>query len=119
MRTAGRALPPMVTWPTPLICESFCATIESATSYMRLRGNTSDRRATIMIGESAGLIFLYVGRLGRFVGNCPDDALMAACTSRAAASMFRLRSNCSVTDVDPARLLDVISVTPAILPNWH
>ena len=119
MRTAGRALPPICTWPTPLICESFCPMIESDTSYSSLCGSTLERTARTRIGESAGLIFLYVGRLGKFAGSCPDDALMAACTSRAAASILRFRSNCSVTEVDPARLLEVISVTPAIFPNWR
>src|SRR5579863_2391588 len=42
---------------------------------------------------------------------------MAACTSRAAPSMLRLKSNCSVTDVVPRLLDDVISVMPAIRPN--
>src|SRR5436309_14903887 len=44
---------------------------------------------------------------------------MAACTSRAAASIFRLRSNCKVIDVEPRELVEVISVTPAIRPNWR
>src|SRR5690349_13349941 len=44
---------------------------------------------------------------------------MAACTSRAAASMLRLRSNCSVIDVPPSELLELISVTPAMRPNWR
>src|SRR5579872_5104736 len=72
-----------------------------------------------MIAESAGLIFRYVGRLGRFVGSCPEAALMAACTSRAAALIFRLRSNWRVIWVSLAALVDVISVTPAIRPNWR
>src|SRR3989442_1287598 len=42
---------------------------------------------------------------------------MAACTSRAAASMFRFKSNCSVMLVDPSVLDDVISVTAAMRPN--
>src|SRR5215510_12395813 len=42
---------------------------------------------------------------------------MAACTSRAAASMLRFRSNCRTTVVAPSRLVDVISVTPAMRPN--
>src|SRR5271157_5721162 len=42
---------------------------------------------------------------------------MAAWVSRAAASMFRFKSNCRVT-LDPPRLLDeVISVTAAMRPN--
>src|SRR5262245_25031114 len=44
---------------------------------------------------------------------------MADCTSRPAASMSRLRSNCKVMDVEPKELLDVISVTPAMRPNWR
>src|SRR5579872_3893676 len=44
---------------------------------------------------------------------------MAACTSRAAASMSRFKSNCSVMLVDPSALDEVISVTSAIRPNWR
>src|SRR5208282_1593435 len=44
---------------------------------------------------------------------------MAACTSRAAASMSRSKSNCNVMLVDPRELDEVISVTAAILPNWR
>ena len=42
---------------------------------------------------------------------------MAACTSRAAASILRFRSNCSVMLVAPSVLDDVISVTEAMCPN--
>ena len=42
---------------------------------------------------------------------------MAACTSRAAASMLRFRSNCSVMPVEPSVELEVISVTEAMRPN--
>src|ERR1022692_5288767 len=44
---------------------------------------------------------------------------MAACTSRAAASMLRFRSNCKVMLQDPSVLDDVISVTAAMRPNWR
>src|SRR5271165_4849279 len=44
---------------------------------------------------------------------------MAAWTSRAAPSMLRLKSNCMVMLVVPRLLDDVISVMPAILPNWR
>ena len=44
-------------------------------------------------------------------------ALIAACTSLAAPSMSRLRSNCSVIRVEPSELEDVISVIPAIRPS--
>src|SRR5580692_4629763 len=42
---------------------------------------------------------------------------MPASTSRAAASIFRLRSNCRVTLVLPNELDEVISVMPAMWPN--
>ena len=44
---------------------------------------------------------------------------MAACTSRAAASILRFRSNCSVILVAPRELDEVISVTAAMRPNWR
>src|SRR5271170_1193422 len=44
---------------------------------------------------------------------------MAACTSRAAPSILRFRSNCSVMLVVPKLLDEVISLTPAIRPNWR
>ena len=44
---------------------------------------------------------------------------MAACTSRAAPSMLRLRSNCRVTLVLPSELEEVISVMPAMWLNWR
>ena len=42
---------------------------------------------------------------------------MAACTSRAAASMFRFRSNCSATPVLPNWLEEVIWLIAAMRPN--
>ena len=44
---------------------------------------------------------------------------MAACTSRAAALMSRLMSNCSVTLAEPRLLDEVIWFTPAMRPNWR
>src|SRR5690242_4556099 len=103
--------------PTPLTCDSFCANTEEAMSYSCGLGTTSDSSVINRIGWSAGLVFRYRGREGRFAGRKPAEALMAACTSRAAPLMSRFRSNCSVTWADPTELLDVISVTPAIRVN--
>src|SRR5580704_4184669 len=44
---------------------------------------------------------------------------MEACTSRAAPLISRFKSNWSVMLVDPRLLEEVISVTPAIRPNWR
>jgi hypothetical protein len=50
-------------------------------------------------------------------GKSARAALMAACTSRAAPSTSRDRSNCSVMLAEPTPDCDVISVTPAIVPS--
>jgi hypothetical protein len=51
------------------------------------------------------------------LGSKLREALMAACTSRAAPLMSRLSSNCRIRVVDPWLLVDVISVIPAICPR--
>ncbi len=51
------------------------------------------------------------------VGSRASAALSEACTSRAAPSMSRFRSNCSVMRVFPSELEEVISVTPAMRPS--
>ena len=94
--------------------------MESATSNMRSLSCVFDVIAKIMIGE--------IGRdspssnpdlLGKSCGSCPRAALIAACTSRPAASILRFRSNCSVMEVLLNWLLEVISETLAIRPNWR
>ena len=42
---------------------------------------------------------------------------MAACTSRAAPSILRFRSNCNTMRVLPSVELEVISLTPAMAPS--
>src|ERR1700686_4002887 len=80
---------------------------------------TFELMARIRIGAWAGFTFRQFGFEGRLVGSCPRAALMAACTSRAAASMSRSSSNWRVTLVDPEEEFEVICVTPAIRPNWR
>jgi hypothetical protein len=70
-----------------------------------------------MIGASVGFTFRKLGRDGMFAGSSPPAALMAACTSRAAAFTSRSSSNCSVMLVEPRALTDVISLTPAMRPK--
>src|SRR4051794_10934100 len=72
-----------------------------------------------MIGASDGFDLWNRGLLGRLAGSWPRAALIAACTSRDAASMSRLRSNCKVMLVEPSELDEVISVIPAMRPNWR
>src|ERR1700690_239850 len=86
-------------------------------SYNCGRGTTSDSSVKSSIGWSAGLIFRYLGNEGRLAGRNPADELIAACTSRAAALISRLRSNCRMTTADPTELREVISLTPAMRVN--
>src|SRR4029077_4395992 len=70
-----------------------------------------------MIGVAAGLDLRNDGRDGRSAGRSVCAALMAACTSRAAPSMLRLRSNCTEMRVEPSELREVSSVTPGVSPS--
>ncbi len=51
------------------------------------------------------------------VGNSPEAREIAAWTSCAAASIGRLRANCSVMLVDPRELEDDMLSMPAMLEN--
>ena len=91
--------------------------IVDAASYICPCVIVAEVSAKIMIGASAGLTFRYVGLLGSPDGSRLRAALIAACTSRAAPSMSRLKSNCSVMRVEPSELDEVISVTPLMRPS--
>src|SRR5580704_19202679 len=69
------------------------------------------------MGESAGLTFLYVGGVGRFFGSWPPAASMPVCTSCAAASILRFKSNCRVILVLPSAFVEVICDRPEICAN--
>ena len=57
------------------------------------------------------------GGAGMPAGSSGMTAAIAVCTSTAALSMSRLKSNCSVTFELPVELDDVISSSPAIVVN--
>ncbi len=106
-----------MTSPTPATCASFCASTVDALSYSAEDGRRGEDRASAMMGACDGFTFTNVGLPVMPEGSCPRTALMAACTSRAASSMSRLRSNCRVTLVLPWLLLERMLVTPAMLPS--
>ena len=116
-RTAGRAPPHTKICPTPGTWDSFWPMTDEAMSYIFSRGTILEVMERMRIGASAGFTLRYEGLFGRLEGRLPRAALMAAWTSRAAASIFRLRSNCRVMLVEPSVLEEVISVTPAMRPN--
>ena len=69
------------------------------------------------MGCSAGLTFEYEGGEGMLVGRLPWAREIAACTSCAAASMSRLKSNCRVIELLPSELEDDMLLIPAIVAN--
>src|ERR1700744_2269630 len=71
----------------------------------------------MMQGASDGFGLREVGVGLGGAGRSARAALTAACTSRAAPSMSRFRSNCRLTRVEPVPLLEVISLTPGIVPR--
>src|ERR1051326_7881078 len=70
-----------------------------------------------MIGWSAGLTLRKVGGEGMFGGSCPSAWVIIDCTSWAAASIFRLRSNCRLICVLPWVLVDDMESSPAMVEN--
>src|SRR6185369_6546489 len=71
-----------------------------------LSGIVSDVIASTSTELSAGFTLRMNGGLGRLFGSWPPAALIAACTSCAAASMLRSSSNCNVIWVPPRLLFE-------------
>ena len=84
---------------------------------MALGGMVFDVSARMRIGAADGLDLRKVGTSGRSAGRSAAAALIAACTSWAAPSMSRVRSNWMEMRVEPSELTEVSSVTPAISPS--
>ena len=107
MRTAGRAPPPTLHLAHALHLRQLLRDDRIGHVVQPAQGQNVDSSAKLHDRRIGGIDFSVssagVGRFGRAIG--PTRALMAACTSRAAASMLRSRSNCSVmTGVpEPAR----------------
>ena len=117
IRTAGWSAPLTVTSPTPGTCEMRCAITVSATSYIALVVSVFDVSASTNTGAAEGLALRNRGSDGRSLGRSASDALIAACTSRAARSMSRPIENCSWMLVLPSELVEVIWSMPAIWPS--
>src|SRR5262245_64008010 len=81
-------------------------------------GTVVDVMTRYKIGWSAGFTLVKVGGVGMPCGSSRAACVIAACTSTAAPSRLRLRSNSSVICVEPSELTDVIDSSPAIIENW-
>ena len=71
--------------------------------------------ARMRIGEAAGFDFRKLGSVGMSAGMSAAAALMAACTSWAAPTMSRVRSNWMAMREEPCELVEVSSLTPGNL----
>jgi hypothetical protein len=109
--------PKTLTCATPLICEICWPITVSAYSLTNESGKVSDSSERNSTGASAGFTLRKLGgtviSVGRF--RCATES--ADCTSSAAASMSRLRSNWIVIWVEPVVLVEVIEVMPAIVAS--
>src|SRR5205814_10419468 len=69
------------------------------------------------MGNSAGLTFRKLGGMVISTGSRRAATVRAVCTSSAAPSMARLRSNWTVIEDNPCEEVDVIAVMPAIVAS--
>src|SRR5205814_5880320 len=80
-------------------------------------GNVSDCSTRYSTGWSVGFCFCSDGGAGMPGGRARVVLAMTAWTSCAAASMLRLKSNCSAMLVFPSELFELIAVNPAMVEN--
>ena len=118
MRTDGFCWPPTLIWATPRNLADVL--------HQHVFGVVVDRGQRQAVGVNAqgpesasrpGSLCDSCGGDGRFFGNWPPAALIAAWMSPAAPSMLRPRSNCTVIELVPRTLDDVSCVTPGIRAN--
>ena len=116
-RTAYFCAPITCTCATPLIMEMRWPRVRSAYSFTSHMGAVSELSTMNMMGESAGLDLRKEGGDGMPGGSSGMAAEIAVCTSTAAPSILRSRSNWMVIDVEPREEVDVIESTPAMVVN--
>jgi hypothetical protein len=115
IRTAYFWLPNTETWATPGSVESSGRIVDCA------KASTSDSLACFevsarnRIGWSAGFTLRNDGGAVMSSGKARCALEIADCTSSAAPSMSRLRSNCRTIDVLPSDDVDDIDVTSAMV----
>ena len=107
----------MKTCATPGSVDTRCPILISTYSFMTGSGRVADRRVKSKTGGSLGFALRYTGGVVISAGNLREALAIAAWMSWAAASIFRLRLNCTVIRPTPSPLTEVIESTPAIAAN--
>src|SRR6201991_4041301 len=82
-------------------------------------GNVAEPSETNSTGKSAGFTLRKLGGIVISIGNRLCAIVSAVCTSSAAASMLRLRSNWMVMTLVPCEELDGIGEIPAMGQSWR
>ena len=103
----------------PGSCEICCASVISPYSLTAESGSVGEFRLMYRIGKSPGLTFRKLGGVVISTGRRRCATESAVCTSSAAPSMLRLRSNWMVIEVMPSDDEDVSDVIPAIVESWR
>src|SRR5215470_10893576 len=80
-------------------------------------GRVADRSVKSKTGGSLGFALRYTGGVVISAGSLREALAIAAWMSWAAASIFRLRLNCTVIRPTPSPLTEVMESTPAIAAN--
>src|SRR5260370_28917962 len=89
----------------------------STYSLMVESGTVADFSVSSRTGVSLGFTLRYDGGVVISAGSLREALAIAAWMSCAAASMLRLRLNCTVMRPTPRPLTEVIESTPAIAAN--
>src|SRR6476619_8304757 len=99
--------------------EICCARVISPYSLTAESGRVGEIRLMYRIGKSPGFTFRKLGGVVISTGRrrCATDR--AVCTSSAAPSMLRLRSNWMVIEVMPSDDEEVSEVMPAMVESWR
>ena len=82
-------------------------------------GSVADPSETNSTGKSAGFTLRKLGGIVISIGSRRCAIVSAVCTSSAAASMLRLRSNWMVMTLVPCEELDDIEEMPAMVESWR
>ena len=116
-RTAYFCVPKISTCATPGSVEMRGRIARLANASMSDSLTWLDFRARNITAKSAGLILRKLGGVVSSAGRRRMAEEMADCTSSAAPSIERLRSNCRTIEVFPSDEVEVIVVTPAMVEN--
>src|SRR5207244_9776110 len=100
-------------------CEMAWAMVVSPCSWAADGGSVEEPSTTNSTGKSGGFTLRKLGGIVISIGRRRCAMVSAVCTSSAAASMLRLRSNWMVMTLVPCDEFDDIEEMPATFDSWR